>query len=213
MKYKLVILDFDGTLANSLPWAIQIVNQVAEKFKFAPIREEEIEALRGGEAMKVIKERGVSPWKLARIVGHLRKLMGQQIDQIHLFEGVELLLQQLSQAGVLIALVTTNAEANVRHVLGPQNAAVIQAYECGVGILGKKGKLRKLLRKFHIKPEEALCIGDELRDIAAAHKAHIPFGAVSWGYTRIEALLEHTPAEVFTSMNQISQVVLEQPHE
>ena len=34
MKYKLIIFDFDGTLAHTLPWFVGVINQVAEKFKF-----------------------------------------------------------------------------------------------------------------------------------------------------------------------------------
>lgn len=34
MKYKLVIFDFDGTLADSFPWLTGVVDRVAEKFQF-----------------------------------------------------------------------------------------------------------------------------------------------------------------------------------
>jgi phosphoglycolate phosphatase len=40
-----------------------------------------------------------------------------------------------------------------------------------------------------------LVVGDELRDLDAAARAGIPFGAVGWGFTHIEALKAHAPAD------------------
>jgi phosphoglycolate phosphatase len=53
-----------------------------------------------------------------------------------------------------------------------------------------------------------LCIGDEIRDLEAAAKAGIPFGAVAWGFTQIEALQAHAPAEVFMRMDEIAERIL-----
>ncbi|NMB89657.1 MAG: HAD hydrolase-like protein, partial [Chloroflexi bacterium] len=58
-------------------------------------------------------------------------------------------------------------------------------------------------RASRIHPGEALCIGDEIRDIEAAHKVKIPFGAVSWGYTNVEALQAHAPFEVFANIEDM----------
>ena len=34
MRYNLVIFDFDGTLANSLPWFSRVLNEVADRYRF-----------------------------------------------------------------------------------------------------------------------------------------------------------------------------------
>ena len=33
VAYKLLIFDFDGTLANSFPWVVAILDELAEKFQ------------------------------------------------------------------------------------------------------------------------------------------------------------------------------------
>ena len=55
MKYRLVIFDFDGTLADSFPWFVGTLNAVADKFKFKRIEEGAIERLReqgSGQALR-----------------------------------------------------------------------------------------------------------------------------------------------------------------
>ena len=208
MKYKLVMFDFDGTLADSFPWFIQVANTVADKYRFKRIQPHEIETLRGYSGRQLVQHLGVPWWKLPLIGRHMRQLTASNIGQISLFEGVDRVLRELAEAGVTLALVTSNSYANARHVLGPDNTARITDYECDVSIFGKRSRFQRILKRRGVAPHEALCIGDELRDWEAASKAGIPFGAVSWGFTQREALEARAPAEVFTRMEQIIERVL-----
>lgn len=117
-------------------------------------------------------------------------------------------LKELADQGIKIAVVTSNTYENVCKILGPENAALIEYYECGVRIFGKQAKLKKVLKQSGVEAKDAICIGDEIRDIQAAEKVHIPFGAVAWGYTNIEALMAFHPAEVFTQVADIAEKVI-----
>jgi phosphoglycolate phosphatase len=117
------------------------------------------------------------------------------------------LLPRLVGMGIQLAVVSSNTRANVQRVLGPANAALISYYECGVALLGKTGRFRKILKRSKVHAHEALCIGDELRDLEAARKAHIPFGAVTWGYNLAEAMRAHSPRAVFTTVGEIESEV------
>ena len=44
--YKLVIFDFDGTLADSFPWFLKTINAVALRYHFKQIDPEQIDNLR-----------------------------------------------------------------------------------------------------------------------------------------------------------------------
>jgi len=205
--YKLVIFDFDGTLADSFPYVLSIMDQLADEYRFQRVDKSEIETLRSSGAGQLIKRYRVPIWKIARIGNRVRGLMAENIHQIARFDGVDRLLQVLSAQGIQLAILTTNSCENVRRVLGAENAALIRYYECGVSIFGKPAKIRKLLRKSGVSPQEALCIGDEIRDLEAARRVKVTFGAVSWGYTRIEALQAHSPDHVFTSVDQIVEEI------
>jgi phosphoglycolate phosphatase len=203
MNYKLIIFDFDGTLADSFEWFINIMERVAEKYNFKKIEKDDIEIMRKSNADKMLKHHGISSWKIPFIGKHLRKLMAEDIDKIHLFEGISDLLKNLTNINITIGIVTSNSYKNVCKVLGPANSSLIKFYECGVSLFGKSPKIKKIIKLSRIPAEEVIFIGDEIRDSDAARKVGIKFGAVSWGYTNIEALKAHAPDEVFTNADEI----------
>ncbi len=208
MKYKLVIFDFDGTLADSLPWFISIVNQLAEHHKFKRIETREHTLLRGYDARRVIEHLGIPMWRIPLIARDLRQRMAQDLQSIALFNGVDRLLRDLSGRGVALAITSSNSPENIRRVLGADNAALIQRYECGASLFGKGKKFRKLLREFAVSPAEAICIGDEIRDLQAARTERIPFGAVSWGYTTPHSFAACSPDELFISIDDIAEKLI-----
>lgn len=203
MRYRLAIFDFDGTLADSFAFFLGVLNRLADDHGFRRIEEHEVETLRGRTARQNFADFGVPAWKLPRVGRDFRRHMARDIAQISLFPGVDRLLRGLAERGIRTAVVTSNSADNVRRVLGPENAALIQHYACGVSIFGKRAKLRGVLRDSGIAAAEAICIGDEIRDMEAARAEGIAFGAASWGYTHPEALRNHGPEEMFSSVDEI----------
>jgi phosphoglycolate phosphatase len=207
VKYKLVIFDFDGTLADTFPWILGILDEVADKFKVKRIERSELETFRTYEVGKLLKLHNISLWKAAWIARYIRSLMAKDIDQIRLFSGMEFVLNDLVEKGATLALVSSNSFNNVCRVLGLQNMALIKYFECGVSLLGKESKFNKILRKSGACPEETLCIGDEIRDCQAARKSNLAFGAVSWGFTNFQALVAESPQEIFTRVDEIVEKI------
>jgi phosphoglycolate phosphatase len=207
-RYRLVIFDFDGTLADSGDWFVSIANHLADRFKFRSVAPNEIEGLRGKTSSEVIRHLGIPRWKLPAIGRYTHDLLAQQIDRIALFEGVTPLLQQLAASGVRIALVTSNAEDNARAILGPANAALIERWECGASLFGKARRYRRVLRKCDIALHEAISIGDETRDVAAAKKVGICSGAVLWGYANRAVLERLEPDLLFETPGQVLEYLL-----
>ena len=208
MKYNLTIFDFDGTLADSVPWFATVVNQVADRYGFRRVEERHHDTLRSYGPRRVLEALGVPLWKIPRIAYHLRTLMARDIDQISLFEGVDMLLQTLSRAGVLVAVVSSNSLENVSQTLGPENVALVHTFSCGVSLFGKASKLRGVLARCGVPRSQAIYIGDEVRDIEAARAAHVASGAVAWGYNTVEALKACGPTEIFTSVHDIVERIV-----
>lgn len=199
-RHRLAIFDFDGTLADSFPWFLKAIDEGALRFGYRRLAAAELEALRGQHARAVMAALGVPAWKLPRIMGFMRRRMGEQIDGIRLFPGVEAMLERLVDRGVQVALLTSNSEANVRRVLGERNAARIAHYACGVSLFGKQARIARLLKAATIPREAAILIGDELRDGEAANAAGIEFGAVEWGFTRAAAFAPCAPVASFATV-------------
>ena len=141
MRYKLVIFDFDGTLADSLSWFLRVIDEVADKYRFPRIKSPELSTLRNLDAKGMIAHVGIPTWKVPLVQHHLRTLMTRDLDQINLFPGIDGLLRELRSQGVSLAIVTSNLSINVRGILGKENASLIQHYACGAPLFGKRVKL------------------------------------------------------------------------
>ena len=111
---------------------------------------------------------------------------------------------------VVLSLVTSNSYENVRRILNPKNMDLMVHHQCGTSLFGKPSRLRNILRKTGIHRSEAIYIGDEIRDLEAANTENIHFGAVSWGYTRADALIEYSPTEIFSCMDEIVKKIAQQ---
>ena len=202
-QYKLAIFDFDGTLADTFPWFQRVINDVADKFRFRPVLDGEADLLRGMSAQEILVHLGIARWKVPRIARHMRLLMAQNIRSVQVFSGVHAMLRQLSERGIALAVASSNAEENVRQVLGPGSASLVNHYACGASIFGKQLKLRAVLRRSGLPPDQIIYIGDEIRDLDAARPLGISFGAVTWGYTRPDQLAALSPTMMFLSIDEI----------
>ena len=196
---KAVIFDFDGTLSNSGDWFLTVVDHLANRFNFRSVVDDEVEMLRHKTTREVIGYLGISRWKLPLIARYVRKLVAKNTREIALFPGTEAMLEELADSGMRMALVTSNAEANARAILGPVNAARFEFYAAGSSLFGKAPKFRKVLKQMDLLPHETLSVGDETRDVDAAREVGMRAGAVLWGYAAEEALTKLKPDALFRS--------------
>lgn len=205
--YQLLIFDFDGTLADSFSSFLLHTTRVIERFGLRRINPGDLETLRGLSAREVIRHLGLPFWKVPLVAREVRAQITSEIARTQLFPGIATVLQRLVEKGAVLAIVSSNSEANIRAVLGPEKAGLISVYACGASLFGKAAKFRRVLKTTGIPASRALTIGDEIRDSDAAREAGIAFGAVSWGYTHVEALRAHSPAVVFRDPEEIIEVV------
>ena len=203
MKYDIAAFDFDGTLADTMPWFNSILNTVADKYGFSKIDAAERDQLRHRDASEILKFLGIPLWKLPAIMAHVRTLM-QEIDpSVHLFDGIPDALARLKAGGLRLAVVSSNSLENVQRVLGPDTAALFDDYECGTDLFGKAAKIDRLLQRHGTPPERFLLVGDEMRDIDAARKAGVRVGSMAWGYNHVDALRDRGPDELFMQVAEL----------
>jgi phosphoglycolate phosphatase len=202
MRYKLVLFDFDGTLADSSEWFLRRINELADEFKFRRIEEVDYEKMRHYSTEQIIEHMAMPRWRLPLLMRRMREAAAEDSGSIQLFPGALRMLRELRAAGICVGIVSSNDEANIRRVLGA-HADEIDYYQCGASLFGKASKLKRVIRKSGFNARESIYVGDELRDAVAARKVEIAFGAVAWGYTSIEALRREKPAVEFKEMTDI----------
>ena len=207
MNYRLVIFDFDGTLADSFPFFLRVFNELADRHGFRRIDPAHVPAYRNLSPRQMMAEVGLPAWKLPLVARDFIALMRTATGGIKLFPHVGTLLRWLRKHDVVLAIVSSNAEDNVRAVLGPRNAALIDHFECGMSMFGKAPRIRRVIKNSGIAARESLYVGDQSSDCDAARSVGIAFGAVAWGYSTAESLRALKPDEMFDAVTDIKRVV------
>jgi phosphoglycolate phosphatase len=203
--YRLVVFDFDGTLADSFDWFVRALNELAPRYRCRPIAPGERDRLRELPARAVLRQLGVTWWKLPALAQALRRRMTDDLDGLRLFPGVESMLRELEEAGLVLGIASSNAERNVRRLLGAENLRRVRYLQCGAAIHGNRARLRRILSAARVAPAAAIYIGDEIRDIEAARGLGMAAGVVLWGYNSASALRGHRPDRIFASMDEIGR--------
>lgn len=201
---RLVILDFDGTLADSWPWLVGALAETARHFGLPPITPDEAEALRGQDSQAALKALGVPGWKLPQLGRHLRRLAAAAPTP-PLFRGIPHLMRRLSGAGLTLAIASSNSAAQIRRTLGPELTALVAHQAVEASLFGEAARFRRILRASGIPATATIAIGDESRDIAAARRAGIAAGAVCWGYASPALLAARRPDALFESPADIAR--------
>lgn len=202
MSYRLVIFDFDGTLADSFTFFVSVFNQIADKHAFNRIHPQELDSLRKKGAREIMAHIGMPRWKLPLVARTFMNLMKKHRSAIPLFDNITEALTDLDERGLILAVVSSNSRENVTQILGP-SCRHIQAFECGASIFGKASRLRRVMRKFSVAREEVIYIGDQPMDGEAAAAAGIAFGAVAWGYGANGAFRHLQSHEWFTDVSEL----------
>ncbi len=207
MTWRLVIFDFDGTLADSWPWFLAQLDVAAERFGIRRVAPDEIADLRRMSSREVLQSLRVPLWKLPAIASHFRKVALAQADRIPLFPGIADMLRALHEGGVRLAIASSNDEQVVRTVLGTELTGLIDRFECGASMFGKAARITRLLRALSVPADQTLLIGDETRDADAAQEAGVAAAAVLWGYGDAEAFVDRLLVARFAAPEQIAALL------
>ncbi len=203
MRYSIILWDFDGTLADTLPGLLRIFNDLAPDFGLETI--EDVQVLRDTPPTDLLRERGIRWWKMIRLRNAIVRRQKGQIESIRLFPGIHDMLERLHASGYRMGVVSSNSEANIRRCL--QSCDAESWFEHIVGSwqpLGKHRSLRRVLRRTRVPSHQALYVGDEVRDILAARRAGMDAAAVTWGSNTRQLLAQYSPDELVDSPSQLT---------
>lgn len=197
------MFDSDGTLADTLPWARRLFNDLAGRHGFRKVSEQEALQLRDLHGPELLRTLGVPLWRLPVIVRDMRAAMAEHVHEFKPFPGVDEALRALAGSGRVLGVISSNSEENVRRILGPELAGLMTRFSCGVSMFGKARRIKAMVRAAGVAPREAIYVGDEVRDAEAAREAGVDFGAVGWGQHSPEALRAAGAVEVFASVDEM----------
>jgi HAD superfamily hydrolase (TIGR01549 family) len=192
-----IILDFDGTIADTLELGLVIYNRIAPEYNCRPAGEEECELFRTKKPQVLLEAYGISRLKLLTLMLRLRKEMRRHLSEMKPFTGMNAALREISNAGYRMGILTSNSVENVRKFLEINNLTTLFDFiYSGRSFLGKEKLIRKLLIHEQLTAGRVVYVGDETRDIEASRAAGIPVIAVSWGLNSRDLLVSLAPDQI-----------------
>jgi pyrophosphatase PpaX len=207
MRYPTVLFDLDGTLVDSGAIILASFKHAARTVLARDIEEEQIAALVGGSNLHD-QMRVLSPAHVDELVRVYREHNRPLHDELQAFEGVEELMETLSEQGRKLGIVTAKGRQTVDLAFGvlslePYFDAVVTA-DMTDRHKPDPAPVLKALELLASEPANAAFVGDSPYDVAAGKAAGVFTVAVSWGKIHPEErLLEagadflvHSPREL-----------------
>ena len=207
VKYKYVIFDFDGTLADTEEANFVIYQKLAEKYNLRNITMDELGHLKKMNAKDVMAYVELKKRYLPFILKKGKSLLTQDIKNIRLCKpDIFNIIKELKEMGVKTAIITTNSKANVNLFLETHNVDFFDLVESAT-MFGKESKMKRIVKKEKIYISEFLYVGDEIRDIIAAKNAGMDIASVGWGYNTVESLKKHEPNYLIFEPSELIEIV------
>lgn len=207
MKYKLLVFDWDGTLANSHPAVVSCMQQTARELQLPVPSARSISAVYGMVLADMICR--LFPDVDCRVVQdkfYQNYLTHNYQDQ--LFADVSQTLQQLQQDDYLMAIATNKSRRGLSQAL---NALNLQNYFCAIRC-GDDGYakpqpevLHGILDELSMKAQEAVMIGDSIYDMLAAQNSKVDAIAVCYDLNEAkeQELLQYKPIACVNSISEL----------
>jgi phosphoglycolate phosphatase-like HAD superfamily hydrolase len=196
-----VIFDFDGTVADTFGLAVDIFYHVTNRVE--PLPPEEIAHLRELSLPEVALALGVPLWKIPYLAWRGRRLFADRIHQAAAVPGMAETLKELQGTHDLY-VVSSNSVANVRTFLHEHGLSdYFQQIYGNARLHGKARLLGRICQRGDYDRERTVYVGDETRDIEAAHHAGLKSIAVAWGYNNLKALHQHKPDKIIFDPSEI----------
>ena len=203
MKKKLLLLDLDGTIADTIRSICDAVNLTLAKYGYPEKSYEQIRVAIGNGARNLIRrtlppEVAAKEENVTRVLGEYDVLYEQTYDHVDgCYEGMAEALHALHDKGYLIAVLSNKQDAYVKKIVGMLFPDGIIAYVQGQTELPIKPDPTvplMIARTLGVAPEDAAFIGDSDVDIETGKNAGMLSVGCAWGY-RGRALLEEAGAD------------------
>jgi len=213
---KLIMIDVDGTLVDSVPDLAYCIDEMMQKLGLGKWGEAKVRHWVGNGIPKLV-ERALTGELEGRPIKEVFDIAypifldlyeDNAAERSYLYDGVREGLDYLKSQGYQLGCVTNKSEQFTHpllKVLGIFNDFKIII--SGDTLAKRKPDPMPLLycaEHFNLKPEECLMLGDSVSDVKAARAAGFDIICMSYGYNHGNDIGDENPDLVIDSMNQLS---------
>jgi len=205
---KVVIFDFDGTLADTEGILRNIYRDVAKEKGWAPLDRAKYRKLFTASIWDAALWSRFLPWRLPYLVGESRSRLQQRANSIKLFPGMKKVVTELHQADCELYVLSRNWQSTVQLVMDKNGLGSMVLVLKKPGFFTKHKSVKKLIQQKAYTKDSTWMIGDEVRDIYAAKRAGVLSIAVPWGFQDAATLAKLLPTAIVGKAEDIVGIIL-----
>lgn len=216
-RYRLLIFDWDGTLADSEARIVESVRRAVDELGLPDCTPAEIRNVIGLGMQQCLETLfpEVPAERHAHFVNAYRKHFSLNNDApVELFPGVKEVLATLCAGGYTIGVATGKSRRGLDRELEESGLdAIVRVSRCADESPSKPHPqmLEELLELTVTPRQQALMIGDTTYDMQMARDAGVDRIGVSYGAHESARLLEFDPLEIIDSLRHLEQWLANRP--
>ena len=211
---RLVLFDFDGTLADTVPVITRTARRVLLEHGLTDETLGDLTRLVGPpfpQAYSLVY--GFSAEEAAQITEEYRAIYRSLgAEAWPLFDGVRELLEALRAAGRLTAVASSKRMELVQVALadnGVTDLFDVRLGKASDAVSSKAGLIERALDELGVSPDEAVMVGDRHHDVEAAAEVGVPCVGVTYGGASLPGELERAGAcAVVDTVDELARVLL-----
>ena len=210
--YKTVLFDLDGTLVDSSEGIVNAAKEALSRLGMNPPSDDEIKSCIGpplGETLESIM--GWSESEKKEFYDIFRPVYKDKyVFQCELYPGIEQLLKELKEKGILVGIATNKRKDSTESLL--QYLEIDYLFDTVIAqdqqtIRNKKDMILDALKSLQSGKENAVMIGDSIGDLNAAKDAGVRFIGVHYGFGFKEEVEDNV--EIVDSVDELKLLLLE----
>ncbi|MFA5112884.1 MAG: HAD-IA family hydrolase [Candidatus Margulisiibacteriota bacterium] len=207
----LLLFDFDGTLADSLPAAVAAIQAMLEELKYPPKTAAEINSYIGfGEVALVAGAIGSDdPAKLRQARDRYYHQVRARVPEIRLYphvretlkyfkDKIKIVLSNKRDEFIHLILEEQGVRPYFTQILGGDSSTCLKPDPCTINELVKKERISK---------EKTLLVGDMTVDVETGKNAGIRTCAVTYGFDSREKLAAQKPDFLIDDFGKLRELV------
>lgn len=211
MLPKLVLFDFDGTLADGFPGIADAVNAVRASRGHQPVALAEVKQHVGWGLDHLIEKIVPGTDLEIDIPLYRRHYASTMLTGTELLPGTVPVIQALHQRGVRLGVCSNKKRMYTEQLL--EHLGIMPPIEKVFGpddVPHHKpapDMLLAALRHFQVTAAETIYVGDMIVDIQCAHAAGVPIWAIPTGAMTAEQLRVERPTQLLKNMNEMLRLL------
>ena len=215
-NYKVVMLDFDGTIARTIPAILHASEKMLKMHGYGidPVQVERNFGLALPEAFRCFaNDPNIDDRTMEQMIIEFNDIYRNECEPlIELFDGVDVTLDALKRAGVTLLIASNNIRSVLERLTTRLNIAhYFDGIICADDVVNTKPApdiALLALERYNVKGNEALVVGDSTYDMEMGRGADCHLCGVSFGSHTPEMLRDKGAHYVIDHYSELRKIVL-----